>query len=180
AVFHDGALVQIGSPDALYNEPADPFVASFIGENNTLSGVVEEVAGGESRISLGGGLHVTAHAVGLEHEGQQASVTLRPEPIRLAEDGRRSGNCLRATVNGRIYLGDHQRLLGTLENGQALTVKLGPETAAATGAAIMVTWASADCRAFPAEFASGDRRGTTSSGGRLAPSRPNSSPRARS
>jgi putative spermidine/putrescine transport system ATP-binding protein len=159
AVFHDGALVQIGPPDALYNEPADPFVASFIGENNTLSGVVQQVSNGECRISLGGGLSVTALAVGVEHEGQQAAVTIRPERIRLASDGSRDGNCLRATVGGRIYLGDHQRLLGNLENGQALTVKLGPEVTAATGESVMVTWAPADCRAFPVRLASGNAQG---------------------
>ena len=159
AVFHDGALVQIGSPDALYNAPADPFVASFIGENNTLSGVVEQVSGGECRISLGGGLSVTALAVGIEHEGQQVSVTVRPERIRLVSDGQRDGNCLSATVVGRIYLGDHQRLLGNLENGQALTVKLGPEVDAATGEPVMVTWAQADCRAFPAGLAGGNGQG---------------------
>jgi putative spermidine/putrescine transport system ATP-binding protein len=157
AVFHDGALVQIGTPDALYNEPADPFVASFIGENNTLSGTVERVLDGECRVALGGGLHVAARAIGIEREGQSASVTVRPECIRLvSHDAQDSGNCLRATVEGRIYLGDHQRLLGNLDNGQPLTVKLGPEPAPATGDAVMVTWSAADCRAFPAEFATGE------------------------
>jgi putative spermidine/putrescine transport system ATP-binding protein len=159
AVFQDGALVQIGTPDALYNEPADPFVAGFVGENNTLSGVVEQVSGGECRVSLGDGLHVTALAVGIEQAGQQASVSVRPERIRLTVDGQHNGNCLSATVSGRIYLGDHQRLFGSLENGQALTVKLGPDVTPATGERVMVTWAPTDCRAFPTGAASGDGRG---------------------
>src|SRR5262249_6489434 len=154
-VFHDGALVQIGAPDTLYNEPADPFVANFIGENNTLTGVVEQLSGGECRIALGGGLSVIAHAIGIDHEGQQAAVTVRPERIRLSSEGAPGDNRLRATVGGRIYLGDHQRVLGTLENGQALTVKLGPEVSAAQGEPVMVTWASVDCRAFPVESAGG-------------------------
>jgi putative spermidine/putrescine transport system ATP-binding protein len=159
AVFHDGALVQIGPPDTLYNAPADPFVAGFIGENNTLTGVVERVSEGECRISLGGGLFVTAQAIGIEHKGQQAAVTVRPERIRLSSNGRQGDNCLRATVGGWIYLGDHQRLLGNLENGQALTVKVGPEVPAAAGEAVMVSWAPADCRAFPVELAGGNGRG---------------------
>src|SRR5215472_13126578 len=87
AVFHDGALVQIGSPDTLYNEPSDPFVANFIGENNTLTGVVDQLSGCECRIALGGGLSVIAHAIGIDHEGQKAAVTVRPERIRLSSDG---------------------------------------------------------------------------------------------
>jgi putative spermidine/putrescine transport system ATP-binding protein len=156
AVFHDGGLVQIGTPDALYNEPADAFVASFIGDNNTLNGVVDQISGGECRIALGGGLYVTARAIGIEHEGQHAAVAVRPERIRLASNGQHNDNSLRATVGGRIYLGDHQRLISNLENGQALTVKVGPELAAATGESVTVTWAPADCRAFPSEIASGD------------------------
>jgi putative spermidine/putrescine transport system ATP-binding protein len=156
AVFHDGGLVQIGTPDALYNEPADAFVAGFIGENNTLNGVVEQMSGGECRISFGGGLYVTARAVGIEHQGQHAAVAVRPERIRLASSGPQNDNCLRATVGGRIYLGDHERLLSNLENGQALTVKVGPKLVTATGESVMVTWASADGRAFPSEMTSGN------------------------
>lgn len=155
AVFHDGALVQIGTPDSLYKEPTNPFVASFIGENNTLNGVVERVFGAECRVALGGGLHVTALAVGVERERQQTAVTVRPERIKLASEVN-GENCFRVIVEGRIYLGDHQRLLGHLDNRQALTVKLGPETAPATGESIIVTWSPADCRAFPADVGDDD------------------------
>ena len=62
AVFNDGGVAQVGTPDALYNEPASPFVASFIGENNTLEGVVDNVSGNECRVALQGGGHVAAHA----------------------------------------------------------------------------------------------------------------------
>jgi putative spermidine/putrescine transport system ATP-binding protein len=152
AVFHDGGLAQIGTPDALYNEPTNPFVASFIGENNTLSGTVERVADGQCRISLGGGLSITARAIGSLREGQRASIAVRPERINLAPAVPTEGeNCISATVEGRIYLGDHQRLFANLANGQALTVKLGPETAQTPGQAVLLSWSPADCRAFSAE-----------------------------
>ena len=59
-------------------------------------------------------------------------------------------NSLQATVDDRIYHGDHQRLLARLANGQVLTVKVGPEMAAATNETIVLFWSSTDCRAFPA------------------------------
>src|SRR5262249_53112602 len=111
------------------------------------------------RISLGGGLYVTARAIGIEREGQRAAVAVRPERIRLSSDGRDGDNRLRATIGGRIYLGDHLRLLGTLENGQALTVKVGPEGPAGAGEPVMVSWAPADCRAFPVALAGGNGSG---------------------
>ncbi len=156
AVFHDGALVQIGAPDELYNEPANPFVASFIGENNTLSGTVERIIDGECRVALGGGLSMVARAVGIDREGQRASVTVRPERIKLAAGAARpDDNSVEVTVEDRIYLGDHQRLFANLANGQALAVKLGPEMSVSPGESIRLTWSLADCRAFPAEPASG-------------------------
>src|SRR5215472_6280110 len=45
AVFESGGVAQIGTPGALYKEPATSFVANFIGENNTLSGKVETISG---------------------------------------------------------------------------------------------------------------------------------------
>ncbi len=46
AVFHDGQVMQQGTPDVLYSQPRDAFVAGFIGENNMLSGTVEAIANG--------------------------------------------------------------------------------------------------------------------------------------
>ena len=46
AVFHDGQVMQQGTPDVLYSQPCDAFVAGFIGENNMLSGTVEAIANG--------------------------------------------------------------------------------------------------------------------------------------
>ena len=50
-------------------------------------------------------------------------------------------NALAATVDGRIYLGDHQRLLARLDNEQVLTVKVGPEATMANGEPVTVSCA---------------------------------------
>ncbi|TGR93424.1 Fe3+/spermidine/putrescine ABC transporter ATP-binding protein, partial [Mesorhizobium sp. M2E.F.Ca.ET.209.01.1.1] len=55
AVVNNGAIAQLGSPDDLYNTPQSSLVASFIGENNTLEGVVDRVSGQECRVRLNGG-----------------------------------------------------------------------------------------------------------------------------
>jgi putative spermidine/putrescine transport system ATP-binding protein len=43
AVFDDGVIRQLSTPDILYEKPENAFVAQFIGENNRLSGEVTEV-----------------------------------------------------------------------------------------------------------------------------------------
>ena len=46
AVFNDGVIQQIDAPDVLYEQPKNSFVAQFIGENNTLEGVIEDIKDG--------------------------------------------------------------------------------------------------------------------------------------
>ena len=150
AVFDKGAIVQIGTPDGLYKEPATAFVAGFIGENNALDGVVERVVGDQCLVALPTGLTTTAMAIGDIRPGAPVQLTIRPERIGLSGAGTESDNRFQATVDGRIYHGDHQRLLARLASGQVLTVKVGPEATMAAGEAIDLCWPTADCRAFPA------------------------------
>ena len=43
AVFNDGVVQQLSTPDELYERPQNSFVAQFIGENNKLKGVISDV-----------------------------------------------------------------------------------------------------------------------------------------
>jgi putative spermidine/putrescine transport system ATP-binding protein len=150
AVFDHGAVVQIGTPHGLYNEPATEFVASFIGENNALDGIAERVDDGRCVVALPTGLKATALAIGDIGPGASVHLTIRPERIGLSNADGQSDNHFQATVDDRIYHGDHQRLLARLANGQVLTVKIGPEATMPAGEAIDLCWSTSDCRAFPA------------------------------
>jgi putative spermidine/putrescine transport system ATP-binding protein len=150
AIFDNGAIDQIGTPEQLYNEPATVFVASFIGENNVLNGVVERVEGDRCLVALPAGLTATALSIGDNRPGAPAQLTIRPERIAVSGAGAQTDNRFRATVAERIYHGDHQRLVARLANGQALTVKVGPEATFTAGEAIELCWLTSDCRAFPA------------------------------
>ena len=50
AVMSDGLLQQVASPRELYDNPATPFVARFVGETNAIPGRIAEVVGGHARI----------------------------------------------------------------------------------------------------------------------------------
>ena len=52
AVFNDGKVQQLSSPDKLYEEPVNSFVAEFIGENNTFQGEVADISGKKCKIKL--------------------------------------------------------------------------------------------------------------------------------
>jgi putative spermidine/putrescine transport system ATP-binding protein len=61
AVFHRGRIEQIGTPTEVYERPATPFVAGFVGTSNLLTGAAAEAV-----------------------IGQSGSFTVRPEKIHLA------------------------------------------------------------------------------------------------
>ncbi len=78
ALMRGGRIVQLGTPEALYLDPAEPFVAAFLGEVNRLPA---RVRGGRAETAIGG-----VPARGLP-EGSAAQVLLRPEGLRLLEAG---------------------------------------------------------------------------------------------
>ena len=63
AVFNDGVIQQIDAPDVLYEQPKNSFVAQFIGENNTLDGVIEEIKDGIALVKLDNGDVIDAKPV---------------------------------------------------------------------------------------------------------------------
>ncbi len=97
AVIADGRLQQVGEPQAVYERPANLFVARFIGSPpmNTIEGEVAErgiVAAGESRIPFAGDVAV----------GTKVVVGLRPEHLHVGE------GTIEATVRAVEWLG-HER-----------------------------------------------------------------------
>ncbi|MQA76829.1 MAG: ATP-binding cassette domain-containing protein, partial [Solirubrobacterales bacterium] len=77
AVMRDGAIVQIGSPEALYYTPADAFVAGLFGEVNEVHG---HVRGGHVETPFG-----RVCAPGLE-EGAAVDVLIRPEALKVSTE----------------------------------------------------------------------------------------------
>jgi len=94
-VMREGRIVADGTPESLWREPADSWVAAFLGMPNVLAASVE---GGTARTAWGA-LPVPAGAQGSHVVVPDASVRLRP-------DGERA-----AVVVARAFLGDRVRLV---------------------------------------------------------------------
>ncbi|MGE5641200.1 MAG: ABC transporter ATP-binding protein [Clostridia bacterium] len=101
-VMREGKLLQMGTPDEIYNRPADPFVASFTGASNQLDGTLLE-AHGEFGVVEVRGARLEAALLQPMRPGDKVQVALRPESIGL---GRKEGaNTYRARVLERRYQG---------------------------------------------------------------------------
>jgi putative spermidine/putrescine transport system ATP-binding protein len=110
AVFEHGLIQQCDAPTRLYEEPANAFVASFIGENNALDGQVESKNGGRCRVRLEDGSRVEARLGDVGAAGSPATLSIRPERVRLNGMADNCENRLSAAVRELIYLGDHVRV----------------------------------------------------------------------
>jgi iron(III) transport system ATP-binding protein len=102
-VMRDGKLLQLGSPDEIYNRPADLFVANFTGATNELAGTLVERNGTFGVIDFGEGRRGEAALLQALNPGDKVRIALRPENIAIGKlDG---GNSFSARVEGRRYQG---------------------------------------------------------------------------
>ncbi|MBB6674656.1 ABC transporter ATP-binding protein [Cohnella nanjingensis] len=89
AVMRAGRIEQIGSPHEIYEQPANTFVAGFVGQSNFLKGTLEEAGEGRARYVLdnGNSLFVPIPASGPAYaQGTGTILSIRPEKIRLTRD----------------------------------------------------------------------------------------------
>ncbi|MEO1650465.1 MAG: ABC transporter ATP-binding protein [Pseudomonadota bacterium] len=151
AVFDDGRIQQLSTPDDLYERPQNSFVAQFIGENNKLSGVVDEVDGETCRVTLDSGEQVSALAVNVGGKGSRTTLSLRPERVEIAPDAGSLPNMLEGEVLEMVYLGDHIRAAMNVAGTPEFVVKV-PNSAGkkqfSEGEKVPIGWATDDCRAL--------------------------------
>ena len=124
AVMNSGKIEQFDTPEAIYRRPRSRFVASFVGTSNLLEGRIlcRDEYRGKLRIETNncGSLDANASADFLASSriGDLAAVVIRPEDIRLSDDG--AG--FSATVISLTFLGDCYEI-GIEVAGQMLRVK---------------------------------------------------------
>jgi spermidine/putrescine transport system ATP-binding protein len=109
-VMNKGRIVQSGTPDAIYNNPADLFVAGFVGKSNFLDAVIEEVSVRHGTANscvarLANGRAITARTSASLAKGQTVKLSLRPEAIALRKQEAGSPSLGNGTIANRIFLG---------------------------------------------------------------------------
>lgn len=107
AVMSSGVIRQIASPADLYQNPSDPFVASFLGDVNILPAHYHGKVATDIQLRLGAGLLSLPQdrLASAAHEGQRLDVYVRPEHIVL--ENLHAGSVLSGTVINHVFQGDH-------------------------------------------------------------------------
>jgi putative spermidine/putrescine transport system ATP-binding protein len=150
AVFNDGVIQQLATPDVLYEKPENAFVAQFIGENNTLHGKMKSVNDGIARVELTDGELVQALAINAG-PGERTQLSIRPERVEIDPDESITDHTVNGRVEEVIYLGDHIRTRLTVAGNSDFVVKTRNRLGArkfSPGEQVRVGWATEDCRAL--------------------------------
>jgi iron(III) transport system ATP-binding protein len=110
AVMNLGEVQQIGTPEEIYKQPVNRFVAEFVGRVNLLSGAVAAYEGGRVALELAGGRKLWVKAERAPVPNSAITLVVRPEALRIeaAEGSTMNGsNTLDAKVHSVAFLGDH-------------------------------------------------------------------------
>ena len=114
AVFNNGVIQQLASPETLYEEPENAFVAGFIGENNKLIGKVKSLDDKYCEVELEhAGIVIKALKTNVPEVGEKTTLSIRPERVVVNPDENEVEDIIQAKVLELIYHGDHIR--GRLE-----------------------------------------------------------------
>lgn len=156
AVMDHGKIVQEGLPAEIYQRPANPFVAGFIGSTNLIeSTLLRNAAEGEhatARCSFGIlGLH--ALEVADITEGDRLTVAIRPEDVEIHEvrshsDGDTESNAFEGEVLLALFTGASRDYLVELE-GAVIQVRTTSRTVVERGRRVYVRFPPHACTALP-------------------------------
>jgi sulfate transport system ATP-binding protein len=116
-VMNAGGIEQIGTPDEIYNQPATPFVAGFVGAASVLTGWVWEGHVHFGRSAVKGAYHL--------EDGQPARAYVRPHDVRLTNTP--SETSFGVAVDRRTNMGWESKLNLRLADGQLLVAQLPNE-----------------------------------------------------
>ena len=171
AVMRAGRIVQMGEPRAIYDEPADTYVADFLGASNLMEvSVIERGPGSRCKVRLGE--FVLDADLGGADVPDEAHAVIRPERVRIEPFADSSGaagtataqpsrpNRVPAMVERLVYLGAGTQVMLRLAPGpalQALVQNDGPGGSLSQGTPVQVHLAPEALRVLPGrDVAAGD------------------------
>ena len=151
SILEGGSLLQVGTPQALYDQPADPFTASFLGEINRLEGTVTQQVENQVTLSLGEAGTLTALSDITHTKNTKLNCYLRPERLLLRNrKSEEKCNCLNGEVIQKLFFGNRIQYRVQLKNESVLNVQApsGESTIWEKGNSVSVVFAYRDVYLF--------------------------------
>ncbi len=139
-VMSHGKLQQVADPREIYNNPVNGFVASFVGENNILTGTVKKTADGLAAFETP--LGAFCARLGADAKGKSVKLYVRPEHMNFSEKAARE-NSIPLTISDVSFEGNFIAVQGVTDSGFKLSAELrndGSGTAPSPGKRLHVSF----------------------------------------
>ena len=120
AVINRGRIEQAASPRDLYEEPANAFVADFLGVSNLMDATANGPSGDAAQVRLANGFAVEVRRGDISRRGQ-VKVVIRPERVLLEPADVTGPNRIPGMVTNVVYLGSGIQLAVHLASGHTVT-----------------------------------------------------------
>jgi putative spermidine/putrescine transport system ATP-binding protein/spermidine/putrescine transport system ATP-binding protein len=125
-VMKDGEKLQEGSPEEVYNNSSNHFVADFLGHSNFAEGVVMGQQGDWVKVKLDDGNDMLADPSGSWTEGDRVEVVVRAQKLqihlKIQDLPEPDTNCFSGIIKNRSYMGGEISYFVELENGTMIHV----------------------------------------------------------
>jgi ABC-type Fe3+/spermidine/putrescine transport system ATPase subunit len=158
-VMDRGKIVQLGTPSDLYDHPATPYVANFIGTSNMIPGEVSFTNGTLTDVRFDGGEVRSASGGGRFAVGDKVIAAVRPEKVHLRQAGetRPDHAVISGTVMDSLFHGNSFRLEVDIRQNEPFLVDIQLKTGVklaqvpTAGSSIDLAIDPATVSLFPAE-----------------------------
>jgi len=123
AIMNRGRIVQVGSPEDLYNHPSTAFASDFLGKSNFIEATVTARRGEQLTLAAGALALRQATVNPLLSPGDAVTIALRPERIAIAPRGDDAGNRIAARIARVTYFGSEVEVVAEAGDAGMLTVR---------------------------------------------------------
>jgi spermidine/putrescine transport system ATP-binding protein len=120
AVMNQGRIVQLGTPEEVYNEPADAYVADFLGVSNLMDAQVEHTGSETSPCRLKLGDFTLEAGCGQLDATGAVKLAIRPERIHVQAYEAGGANRVPGMIERLVFLGSTTHIYVRLPTGAAL------------------------------------------------------------
>jgi iron(III) transport system ATP-binding protein len=121
-ILNEGEIEQIGTPEEVFKQPDNHFVADFLGKENFIDGTLSGFDGTSGTVTTeeGESLAVSVNKDGFS-EGQSVSIAISPEEIELSRNGDGT-NIIEGTIDQKLYYGDKTEIVIQASGGREIIV----------------------------------------------------------
>jgi iron(III) transport system ATP-binding protein len=143
-VMSNARIAQEGEPRELYEQPANAFVADFIGDANLIDVAITSVTDGRADVALG---PLTVALPARDLSVGPARIAIRPESLLIGPAADAAG--LPGTVRKCAYLGNHLDIMVTTAVGELFVIQYGSREMLPEGFPVSLSFASSGVTLIP-------------------------------